>query len=276
MRKILIIGAQNIDLFARAKADYVLHDSNISNIHIFGQKVDFLTVFADDYFSRLAKDNLKDLGIGFNESKNVPGARSSVYLGVMDKANDLYLGLNDMDIINTLDTAFFKAKTAYIESFDVLVIDNNLSLDALPFLLKTFKHKEILMDAVSAKKAVKLKGLLPFINLLKLNLMELQALSPKANTKEKLEDLLAQGLSSLILTSADQEIVYKSKSAQLITRPKPIERIENSTGAGDAFLAGYIHGFVEGKSVEECLGIAKETAYSCLQSPNSTIQKQIN
>lgn len=288
MQKILIIGAQNIDLFARSKSDLVLHDSNPSKIHlafggvgcniasnlsILGNQVDFLSVFGDDYFGQMAKQNLSDLKINFKESLVIKDTGNSVYLGVMDKANDLYLGLNDMDILNNMDISFFKDKTTYIHSFDVLVIDNNLSLEALQYLLKVFKHKKIIMDAVSAVKSVKLKELLPYISLLKLNVLELDALSDKTSTSEKLNDLLMHGLSSVILTNSAQEIIFKSKNTDILTKPKTIENIENATGAGDAFLAGFIHGLLLEKSESECLNIGKETAYRCLQSPNSTIQK---
>lgn len=287
MQKILIIGAQNIDLFARSKSEYILHDSNPSKIHlafggvgcniasnlsILGNQVDFLTVFGGDYFGQLAKQNLDDLNINYKESRVVKDAGNSIYLGVMDKANDLYLGLNDMDILTNLDVTFFKDKTQYIENFEVLVIDNNLSLDALQYLLKTFKHKKIIMDAVSAAKVIKLYELLSYISLLKLNLIELNALSDKNETSEKLNDLIKRGLSSVILTNSAQNIIYKNSVTEIVTRPKTIKKIENATGAGDAFLAGFIHGLMQEKSESDCLNIGKKTAYQCLRSPNSTIQ----
>lgn len=288
MQKILIIGAQNIDLFARSNSDYVLYDSNLSKIHlafggvgcniasnlsILGNPVDFLTVFGDDYFGQLAKYNLDDLNINYKESRVVKNFRNSIYLGVMDKANDLYLGLNDMDIINNLDMAFFKDKAQYIESFDILVIDNNLSLESLQYLLKTFKHKKIIMDAVSAAKAFKLHELLSCLSLLKLNLMELDTLSNKTSTSEKLNELIKSGLYSVLLTNSDKDIIYKSAVNNIVTKPKTIEKIENASGAGDAFLAGFIHGLLQKKSTEDCLSIAKSMAYKCLKSPDSTIQK---
>ena len=289
MRKILIIGAQNIDLFAHAKADYVLQDSNpakmhmafggvacniASNLALLGKKVDFITVFGGDYFSRLAIQNLQDLGIAFQESLHIAEANNSVYLGLMDNANELFLGINDMDIVEALDVNFFKKKQDYIAGFDVLVIDNNLSLEALAYLLPTYAHKEIIMDAVSAKKALKLSGLLANIKLLKLNVMELDALSDKASIKEKLDDLITQGLKAIILTNSAEEIVYQSSDSRIISKPRPIEKIANVTGAGDAFLAGFVSAVVEGCSIEECLEAAKETAYHCLLSPNAIIQKK--
>lgn len=93
MQKILVIGAQNIDLFAHAKSDCVLHDSNHAKIHmafggvgcniatnlsILGNQVDFLTVFGHDYFSQIAKQNLIDLNIHFEESLLVKDAGNRI------------------------------------------------------------------------------------------------------------------------------------------------------------------------------------------------------
>jgi len=288
MKKLLVIGAQNIDLYARSKSDYQLHDSNKSKIHldfggvacniatnlsILGNEVNLLTVFGDDYFSELAKQNLIDLNIDFKESRIVKGVGNSIYLGVMDKTNDLFLGLNDMEILNYLDVSFFKEKSGYIESFDFLVIDNNLSTEALQFLLTTFKHKTIIMDAVSAAKASKLQNLLQYINLLKVNLLELNTLSREERISSSLNELLKFGVTSILLTNSDKEINYISMDRHIITKPILIDNIENATGAGDAFLSGFIHALIQEESVEDCLETAKKVAYICLQSPNATTQK---
>ncbi|MFK5882999.1 MAG: PfkB family carbohydrate kinase, partial [Candidatus Izemoplasma sp.] len=67
--KVLVIGAQNIDIFAKTDTEYTLKDSNISKIHLayggvgrniaenlnrLGHQVHFMTVFGDDDFSKSA------------------------------------------------------------------------------------------------------------------------------------------------------------------------------------------------------------------------------
>jgi len=116
--KVLVIGAQNIDIFAQSSIEYVLKDSNPSKIHLsfggvgrnmaenlkrLGNDVHFLTVFADDFFAKAAKQSLIDMNINILESIDVKDQTNSIYMGIMDKDNDLFLGLNDMDIINELN-----------------------------------------------------------------------------------------------------------------------------------------------------------------------------
>jgi pseudouridine kinase len=191
-------------------------------------------------------------------------------MAVMDKDNDLFIGLNAMEITDRLNIGFFQEKADFIADFDLLVMDTNLRHDALEYLLKTFKNKQIILDAVSAEKVVKLKDLLNYITLLKVNLKELSALSDSATVDERIDDLLSRGLGKILITNSGNEIIYKSKDERIKTKPLKAAAIVNSSGAGDAFLGGFIHGLLHEKSVAHCLEIAKKTAFLTLQSATST------
>jgi pseudouridine kinase len=188
----------------------------------------------------------------------------------MDKDNDLFIGLNDMEITDYLNISFFKEKADFINSYDVIIIDSNLKQDALEYLLKAYKGKQIIMDAVSAEKVIKLKGLLKYITLLKLNVKELKALSDKATVDLQIDDLLSQGLLKILVTNSGNEIIFKSKNECIKSMPLEAATIINSSGAGDAFLGGFIHGIINDKSLAHCLEIAKKTAFLTLQSSTST------
>ncbi len=288
MLKTIVIGAQNIDIFAHSESDCTMNDSNrakiymafggvacniVTNIALLGNKVSLLTVFGDDTFSSLAKLNLQNLNINIHESLEVKNAGNSIYMAVMDKDNDLFIGLNDMAITDHLNVDFFNEKADFISGFDLLVMDTNLNQDALEYLLKTYNEKQIIIDAVSAEKVVKLKGLLKYITLLKVNLNELKALSDKATVDQRIDDVLSRGLKKLLITDSGNEIIYKSGNEHIRTMPFEATAIVNSSGAGDAFLGGFIHGIINKKSITQCLEIAKKTAFLTLQSPNSTNTK---
>lgn len=287
MLKTLVIGAQNIDIFAHAESECTLNDSNrakiymafggvacniATNLAMLGNKISFITAFGDDTFSSLAKTNLQGLCIDIHKSLEVKNESNSIYMAVMDKENDLFIGLNDMEITDRLNIDFFKEKDGYINGFDLLVIDTNLRRETLEYLLKRFEKKQIMMDAVSAEKVVKLKGLLNCISLLKVNSRELKALSEKETIDLRIEDLLCQGLGKILITNSGDEIIYKSKVEHIKTMPLAATSIVNSSGAGDAFLGGFIHGIINEKSLTDCLEIAKKTAFLTLQSSTSTIK----
>jgi pseudouridine kinase len=284
MLRTLVIGGQNIDIFAQATSEVVLHDSNAANIHLsfggvacniatnlalLGNDVSFLTVFGDDTFGTLAKSNLENLKIQFDRSLTVEAARNSMYLAVMNVDNNLFIGLNDMDIVNCLTVDFLKQKEDYIRDFDVLVIDTNVSTEVLKHLLLTYSDKQIVMDAVSSEKVLKLKGLLENVSLLKLNSLELSAFSDGETVQVRMDDVLSQGLKKILVTNEGNEILYQSADEHIRTMPIAVDTVVNTSGAGDAFLGGFIHGIVHHMSATESLEIAKKMAFNTLQSKNS-------
>ncbi|MBU1019973.1 MAG: carbohydrate kinase family protein [Firmicutes bacterium] len=282
---VLVIGAQNIDIFARSHKTYTLHDSNIAKIHIafggvgrniaenlrrLGNSVSFLTVFGDDYFSQSAHSSLLDMGMDISESLHLKNASNSVYLGVMDKGNDLFVGLNDMDIVHQLNKAFFISKHEYINRFSTIVIDNNLPQESIDYLLTTYHDKEIVMDGVSTKKVIKIKHHLDKISVLKLNHLELEKLAKDGSIDEKIQYLKNQGANTLLITNQDQDVMLvKGEEVHTIT-PYKVRKIVNASGAGDSFLSGFVHGMINGYSETDCLDCATKVAYLTLLSRNST------
>ncbi len=277
MSKILVIGAQNIDIFCKNSEDYVLKDSNISKISFsFGgvgrniaenlsrlnTDISFLTVFGNDMFSNLAKESLNKMNITFKNSLHT-NMVNSVYLGILDKENDLFLGLNDMDIVKKLDINFMKENKDYINSFDILVIDNNLSEDVITYLLNNHKQTKV-MDAVSAHKVHKLKNNLHLIDYLKVNQIELNEL-----TNNKGLDEIKDKVNNLIITNQEKEIIYYDgtiKTYQTINTPS----IVNASGAGDAFISGFIKGISEQKTIDQSIAIATKTAHLTLLCEDAT------
>lgn len=283
--KVLVIGAQNIDIFAKTDTVYVIADSNISKIHLayggvgrniaenlkrLNHEVHFMTVFGDDDFSKSALLTLTDIGIDTTHSLFLENRSNSVYLGVLDKDNDLFLGLNDMGITNELNVDFFKTKNNFINSFEVIILDNNLSKEAISYLLKEYQHKQIIIDAVSAKKAVKLKDNLKYINTLKVNHIELAALSNKDTTLNKVKDIIKTGLKTVIVTHGSRDIIYYSEGELTVHSPHVVTNVVNATGAGDGFISGYISALLNKKDVTNRLLKASTVAYITLFSNNST------
>ena len=283
--KVLVIGAQNIDIFAQSSIEYVLKDSNPSKIHLsfggvgrnmaenlkrLGNDVHFLTVFADDFFAKAAKQSLIDMNINILESIDVKDQTNSIYMGIMDKDNDLFLGLNDMDIINELNIDVINSKIEYINTFDYLVIDNNLEETVISHIVNKFEDKIIVMDAVSAKKVNKLNNILSKINYLKLNHIELCELAGEKNIMLSINKLNNKGAKTLLITNQSEEIIVSTKNGLFKYKPLKIDEIINATGAGDAFISGFTHGLINGYSLDQRIDYAISMAHLTLQSNNST------
>ncbi len=285
MNKILIIGAQNIDIFSKSPDDFVIGDSNPSKINIsfggvgrniavnlsrLGHDVHFISVFGDDAFSLSAHQNLISLGINTTHSLFVKNQNNSIFIGVMDQENNLHLGLSDMEIMEHLNPDFFETKKDFIESFDVLVIDNNLNAISIEYLLHQYQSKKIIMDAVSAQKAPKLLPYLQQVFLLKVNKLELNELSNASSTEEQLNDLHNRGMQTILLTKQEKEAILSRNGTIISQKPEKVEHIINTSGAGDAFLSGFIHGMINKYNDENKLKFANSAARITMESKEST------
>ncbi|AIO19033.1 Pseudouridine kinase [Candidatus Izimaplasma bacterium HR1] len=286
--KVLVIGAVNIDIFANTEEKYVLEDSNLAkitlgfggvggniatNLNTLNLEVSFITAFSSDLLGNMLYNHYQKLGIDTSNAYTSLDSNSSVYLGVLDELNDLYLGLNDMSIIKEMDRTFLQTKHDYINQFEYIVIDNNLAKETLEYLLKTYQNKTLILDAVSAKKVVKLQSLLKYISVLKVNQIELDVLSKEDTTINQINDLLKQGVKELLVTNKQNPVFYASNDYTEKYETIPCNNIVNATGAGDAFISGYIQALINQKPIAERILNANTLANKTLQSTISTIEK---
>ncbi len=282
MSKILVIGAQNIDIFTHNKQDYQLHDSNITdikfsfggvgrniaeNINRLDCDISFLTVFGNDIFSKQAQVSLEEMGIQTIHSK-VCDHVNSVYIGILDKDNDLYLGLNDMKIVDELDTDFMIKHKDYINQFDILVIDNNLPEATIKHIANTH-NKTIIMDAVSAHKVHKLRSILDKIDYVKLNHIECIELTKQDTLENQIKELRKLNVKTVIITNQDKDITVLQNNVTTY-KTIPCDSIINASGAGDGFISGFIKGVSLDKSIKESIDYAKKVAYITLLSDDAT------
>ena len=279
--KVLVIGAQNIDIFTKTKEPYRLRDSNIctvsmafggvgrnivENLSRLGNDVSFMTVFSTDHFGQVAKQSLLDMGVILTHSIDQDGYANSIYLGILDEENDMYLGLNDMAIVESLNQEYFKSHIDYINSFEIVVVDNNLSEESISYLLKNITSTKV-MDAVSAHKIPKIAKLVQYIDYLKVNKIEHYELT---KLRQQLpEENMPKG-TNYIVTNGPKEIQYLTLDKPYYSMPLQCDNIVNASGAGDGFISGFIHGLLQNKQEETKLEYAKRVAYITLQSNDAT------
>lgn len=92
---------------------------------------------------------------------------------------------------------------------------------------------------------------LQYIDIIKADVGELQALTGNADVKEGAKILAGWGPSEVVITNGSQgSIIYSDGSFYDIPAYPPAE-IVDATGCGDTYIAGYIYQRVKGASVEQ-------------------------
>jgi sugar/nucleoside kinase (ribokinase family) len=84
---------------------------------------------------------------------------------------------------------------------------------------------------------------------------ELLSITGKDTVNEAADQLFSEGLSSLVMKRGGEGARYMDGSRNIEVRPYSVDETD-PTGAGDAFDAGFICGFLEGLGPEESLRLA--------------------
>ncbi|HEY0326475.1 MAG TPA: adenosine kinase, partial [Allosphingosinicella sp.] len=66
---------------------------------------------------------------------------------------------------------------------------------------------------------------------------------------------LARDVPLVVVTRGEKGAVAVQGGERVEIKPEPIDRVVDTTGAGDLFASGFLYGHVQGRGLEECLRI---------------------
>ena len=78
--------------------------------------------------------------------------------------------------------------------------------------------------------------------------------------KESAKKLLTLGLKKVIITLGEKGLFYSDGKEEIYIKALPLKKVEDTTGAGDAFNGGLAYALSKNKSIKECLNIANQVA----------------
>lgn len=276
---IVVVGAANLDILGFSRDILVPRDSNpgriqlctggvarniAENLSLLGTSTELLTVSGGDINGKFIRESCVRSGIGMDHSLIVPDAGSSAYLAIMDSGGDMAMALSDLSIINHIDKEFLHTRNTVISDAALIVADTNLSRDALFYLADGFPDSVICVDAVSSTKAKKLIPLVGNFHTLKMNRLEAETISGfTAETDDEIRrcgnSLLEKGTERVFITMGNRGVYWCNSDGEGFHPPRTIDVI-NTTGAGDAFMAGIVLGTLYNFDIQETLSLASATA----------------
>ncbi len=281
---ISVIGGANIDISAHLTANYVHADSipghvalgyggvarNIAhNLALLANDVKFITVFGDDVFGNLCYDYCQRIPLDLSLSERIADSRNGLYLCINDLSGDMVAAVADTDIINHITPDFLRSRMVRINDSSAVVADANLSAEALAYLFQSCEAP-LMIDAVSTNKAMRIVdafncSLKPRQLTLKLNKAEALAIAECTEIENAASVLLNMGAQQVFITlGAEGVLCCDASSSELI--PAIATSVINTTGAGDAFLAGAVHALVGGMTLSDAARFGQKTAHVTLQS----------
>ena len=269
MSSIWVLGGANIDVCGTAIEPLREYDSNPGTIELrfggvarnvaqtcalLGHHPIFLTCFSDDHYGTLLRKNCEDLGMDCTHALVSSRYPTSLYLAILDEKGELFLGMNDMRILEEFDLAHLHAVLQQIRDDDVLVLDTNLSPEMIQIIIEE-AHCTLAMDPISIAKIERAIPLLSRLQICKPNRIEAEHLtgipidSPE-NARNALDWFLSRGVKEILISMAQDGLLLGTASEKLWLRHRPAE-LENVTGGGDALLGAYLCTRQDGKAPAE-------------------------
>ena len=295
---ITVIGGANIDIKGRPKNVIQWETSNPGTIrvghggvgrniaHYLGLlniPVTFLSAVGDDDEGKDIMEKLRNASVQTREviqSKKDPTGK---YLAILDEKGDMQVAVSDTLIMKRVTPRYLIAKAGIIRKNRFVIIDTNLTTQAIHYIAYICSREKIplIVDPVSMVKSRKLLSILPKINYLTPNIGELGALTgiiikTSTDRQKAVQQLMKKGVKNIILTSSAQGVFVFSQQfpegKMVNTRRK---KMVDSTGAGDALVAGMTYGLYHHYTIVEAVQIGLILSGLTVTSPES-VYSQIN
>lgn len=275
--RICVIGGANVDIIATSFNDFVLHDSNpgtvrltpggvgrniAHNLALLGDEVVFLTVFSGDAFGRFAADSCNKAQIDISLCDYASIDIRSCFLSINDCNGEMIGGVADMVAADGITPEWLASKMEKLGVVDAFVADANIPVETLAYLID--HAKPLYVDAVSGAKAAKIKAAMMMSNMkhfftLKCNQIESDVLSDLQGVDRRFVSLGANGLE---VVEGNAKHHYPALSCHVV----------NTTGAGDALMAGIVHAGPEA-TIDEAAHIGLLCAKNNIESPDTVNQQ---
>jgi pseudouridine kinase len=285
---ISVIGGANVDLSATLTDAFIAADSNpghveisyggvarniAHNLSLLGARTQLLTVFGGDLFGGLLHDYCKQQGIDVHLSERDSDFRSGIYLCINNHGGEMIAAVADTEAVRTAITPEWLAKRiGEVNLSDFIVADANMSEDSIRYLMENVTAP-LFIDGVSSTKAHRVinalsKCKLPYLHTLKLNLKEALTVTQTMTYAEAAQKLLNLGVAHVYITLSGEGVYCRNAAEEWLFPALPGE-IVNTTGAGDAFLAGVVFAHAKGIDFPQTAQYGLMAARATLMSPRA-------
>jgi len=232
-----------------------------------GCKVSFIGKVDDDREGKMLLEDFRREGVDTNGIIMTKRGRSGTAMSFVDEKGEraLYVdsGVNDTIEFNEISKEYaFQTRFLHLTSFvgEKSFQTQKRLVENLPKTVKV----SLDIGELYARKG--LKALEPIMNrtfVMMPNGKELQILTKKADYKRNAEILLEKGVKIVAIKLGGKGCyVTDGKESHLIEAFKV--KVVDTTGAGDAFCAGFLYSLISGKSLYECGRIGNFVASRCI------------
>ena len=285
---VCVIGGLNIDLQGSSQEPLIFNDSNPGEIEMsaggvgrnIAENMARISV-QSTILSYVGKDALGEFVINKTKMANVDTSLliehstlpTSQYLSVLDDNNDMLVSISDMRIIDEMTIQDIVNWNDALEQSSAIVIDTNIPVKVIEYVVDNFSHIPLFLDPVSFAKTSKILHIIGKFHTVKPNKLEaelISGISIKDNESmlNAAQNIFNKGCKQIFITLGKEGVFYFDGKDYGHYLHQGVN-IKSANGAGDAFTAGVVYGFLNLTSIEETAQFASAAAVIALQSKNT-------
>lgn len=233
----------------------------------------FIGKVSNDIDGNILLTNLQKEGVNTEGIIISENGRSGNVLGFVDKEGQraLYVdpGVNDLIQSSEIDLNYLEnSKIIHLTSFV------GESVKAQKYILNELPDNIVVSfdpGRIYAERGINfLKNILKRTDIILINEEELKHLTDNKykTCKEGAKDLLEYGIKIVVVKRGDKGSYITNGKENYLIKPFNVNCID-TTGAGDAFNAGFLYGFLKGETILKSGQIGNFVASCCIQEPGS-------
>jgi ribokinase len=231
-----------------------------------GVKTAYIGKVGNDEGGRILLENLKNEGVDTSCVVRAEGRSGSAMILVDERGNRAILvdpGVNDTLRYEEIDME--SAKQYGLIHLTSFICKNGLdSLKSQKRVVREFEFVSFDPGMVYVER-----GLDEMVDFLKYTTVFLPSKSEiemlfNMNYRDAAEESLNLGVEVVAVKMGSEGCWIKTKNREVRVDPFRVEVVD-TTGAGDAFNAGFLYGYLSGKDVEECGRMGNYVASRCIQ-----------
>lgn len=283
-----VIGGLNIDLQGSSVNPLVFNDSNPGEIVMsaggvgrnIAENISKLNIHSK-ILSYVGNDALGDFvvnksslsGVDTSFIKKHSHLPTSQYLSVLDDNNDMLVSISDMRIIEEMTIQDIDKWNLTIEQSSAIVVDTNIPIPVIEYLTDKYSNIPLFLDPVSFAKTSKILKLIGRFHTVKPNRLETELISGvKITDNESMlkaaKIIFDMGCKQIFITLGEDGVFYYDGENFGQYLHKGVNVI-SANGAGDAFTAGVVYGFLKLNGIKETAEFASAAAVIALRSANT-------
>ncbi|WP_082194130.1 carbohydrate kinase family protein [Bhargavaea cecembensis] len=246
------------------------------NLGRLGHPVSLLTVAGNDAdWQRIEEASANHIDL--THVARLPGRTTGSYSAVLNPDGEMAVALADMDVYDELSPAFIDSHAAALAGAALIVIDLNCPAETVQHVREIARRNgtPLAVVPVSSPKMDRMPDNLDGVSWFICNRDEAEAytgitIRDDATWEQAVQLLLKKGAGSAAVTAGPDGVMAGSQGGGVHRCPAvPRVRVEDVTGAGDAFVSGVLHGHLEGRPFDEIIRLGLVNAARTLGSPHT-------